>query len=145
MANKMDARMKLKRSSVAGVVPTVPTSNDHCDGTWLATDIYKSELFFNEADNILYTRDETGIVVITGDIGLRKPYETTGDIPTGATGLVITIPSGTYLGEVQGVDVWHNNIQIYPTVEKGTSGANQTVTLRSGKAYTGAEINIRLK
>ena len=32
-----DSRIKLKRSTVTATVPTVPSSNDHTDGTWIAT------------------------------------------------------------------------------------------------------------
>lgn len=62
-----DSRILIKRSTVAGVVPTVPSSNDHTDGTWLATDIYKGELYYNQADNILYTRSDAGIKVVSGN------------------------------------------------------------------------------
>ena len=41
-----DSRIKIKRSTITATVPTVPSSNDHTDGTWIATDIYKGELFF---------------------------------------------------------------------------------------------------
>ena len=61
-----DSRIKLKRSTVAGVIPTVPVSNDHTDGTWLSTDIYKSELFYNQADSVLWTRNDSGIDCIKG-------------------------------------------------------------------------------
>ena len=61
-----DSRIKLKRSTVAGVIPTVPVSNDHTDGTWLSTDIYKSELFYNQADSVLWTRNDSGIDCIQG-------------------------------------------------------------------------------
>lgn len=140
MSNKMDARMVQKRSSVAGVVPTVPASNDHCDGTWIATDIYASELYYNEADNILYTRDDTGIVVIGG----RQSYVTTANIPNGGGGVTIQVPIA-YKGTVQDVSVWSANILLNVTVIRGNDGTYETVTLIAGKAYTGAEINITLK
>ena len=61
-----DSRIKLKRSTVNSTVPTVPSSNDHTDGTWIATDIYKGELFYNQADNVLWTRGDSGIECIQG-------------------------------------------------------------------------------
>jgi hypothetical protein len=61
-----DSRIKLKRSTVAATVPTVPSSNDHTDGTWIATDIYKGELFYNQADGVLWTRGDSGIECIQG-------------------------------------------------------------------------------
>ena len=55
-----DSRIKLKRSTVTGAVPTVPSSNDHTDGTWIATDIYKGELFYNQADGAMVKRRQRG-------------------------------------------------------------------------------------
>jgi len=61
-----DSRIKLKRSTIAATVPTVPSSNDHTDGTWIATDIYKGELFYNQADGVLWTRGDSGVECIQG-------------------------------------------------------------------------------
>ena len=61
-----DSRIKLKRSTVNATVPTVPSSSDHTDGTWIATDIYKGELFYNQADGVLWTRGDSGIECIQG-------------------------------------------------------------------------------
>jgi len=61
-----DSRIKIKRSTVTGAVPTVPSSSDHTDGTWIATDIYKGELFYNQADGVLWTRGDSGIECIQG-------------------------------------------------------------------------------
>jgi len=68
-----DSRIKLKRSTVTGAVPTVPSSNDHTDGTWIATDIYKGELFYNQADSILWTRSDSGIDCIQGSAKVVIP------------------------------------------------------------------------
>jgi hypothetical protein len=65
-----DSRIKIKRSTVTATVPTVPSSNDHTDGTWIATDIYKGELFFNQADGVLWTRDDNGVNCIGGSASL---------------------------------------------------------------------------
>jgi hypothetical protein len=61
-----DSRIKIKRSTIAATVPTVPSSSDHTDGTWVATDIYKGELFYNQADGVLWTRGDSGIECIQG-------------------------------------------------------------------------------
>ena len=63
-----DSRIKLKRSTVTGAVPTVPSSNDHTDGTWIATDIYKGELFYNQADGVLWSRDDNGVSCLGGSV-----------------------------------------------------------------------------
>lgn len=65
-----DSRIKIKRSTVTATVPTVPSSNDHTDGTWIATDIYKGELFFNQADGVLWSRDDSGVVCLGGSASL---------------------------------------------------------------------------
>lgn len=44
------SRVINKRSDIAGVVPTIGPSNDHTDGTWLDTDIYPGEFYFNMED-----------------------------------------------------------------------------------------------
>jgi hypothetical protein len=61
-----DSRIKIKRSTITATVPTVPSSNDHTDGTWISTDIYKGELFYNQADGVLWTRGDSGIECIQG-------------------------------------------------------------------------------
>jgi hypothetical protein len=59
-----DSRIRIKRSTTASEVPTVPTSDDHTDGTWLVTDIYKGEFFKNLVDGKLFTRFDSGITEI---------------------------------------------------------------------------------
>lgn len=73
MPTIQDSRILIKSSTVASQVPTVPASNDHTDGTWLVTDIYKGEVFINQVDEKIYTRTQSGIVQIyppvsTGDL-----------------------------------------------------------------------------
>jgi hypothetical protein len=66
-----DSRIKIKRSTITATVPTVPSSNDHTDGTWIATDIYKGELFFNQADGVLWSRDDNGVVCLGGSASIE--------------------------------------------------------------------------
>ena len=56
------SRIINKQSDVTGVVATIPTTDDHSDGSWLDTDIYEGELFLNVIDNVLQTRTEAGII-----------------------------------------------------------------------------------
>lgn len=62
--NIQNSRILTKRSTTGGVVPTIPASDDHTDGSWLTTDIYKGELFINIVDNKTFTRTDSGIVQI---------------------------------------------------------------------------------
>lgn len=48
--------------STSGAVFTVPTSNDHTDETWLATDLYVGEFGVNVTDDKVYVRTSNGIV-----------------------------------------------------------------------------------
>lgn len=88
-----DSRIKLKRSTVAGVVPTVPSSNDHTDGTWITTDIYKGELFFNQADGIMFSRDDSGIITI-GGVGGGGTLDDSYDFGGAGAGRTITADGG---------------------------------------------------
>lgn len=48
--------------STSGAVFTVPTSNDHTDETWLATDLYVGEFGVNVTDDKVYVRTSNGII-----------------------------------------------------------------------------------
>ena len=63
-----DSRIKIKRSTVSGTVPTVAPSDDHTQPSpaWTATDIYKGELFINQADNVIWSRGDNGVFCIGG-------------------------------------------------------------------------------
>ncbi len=63
-----DSRIKIKRSTVSGTVPTVAPSDDHTQPSpaWSATDIYKGELFINQADNVVWSRGDDGVFCIGG-------------------------------------------------------------------------------
>lgn len=67
-------RRVVKISSIAGEVPTIPASDDHTDGSWIATDVYVGEQFFNSADGIMYTRSSSGIEFVGGGAGAIKEY-----------------------------------------------------------------------
>jgi hypothetical protein len=75
MANIEYSRLLMKRSMTAGVVPTVPLTNNLND--FNATDIFEGELFYNVADGILYSRDLTGIVILATGVVPVNPDLTT--------------------------------------------------------------------
>lgn len=83
--NIQDSRILIKRSTTAGEIPTVPASDDHTDGSWISTDIYKGEIFINQADGRIYTRDDTGILDLTKrpatSYSSSRPYKV-GDMMT---------------------------------------------------------------
>jgi len=50
-----NSRTLLKRSQISGATPTVKTgSTQHTDGTWVDTEIYPGELYWNMQDRIMY-------------------------------------------------------------------------------------------
>ena len=49
-------------------VPTIPTSNDHRDGSWTASDIYEGEFYMDTDNGSIYTRTATGIEEVIYDV-----------------------------------------------------------------------------
>ena len=49
-------------------IPTIPTSNDHTDGTWLATDLYVGEFYMDTATDKIYMRTAGGIEEVIYDV-----------------------------------------------------------------------------
>jgi len=60
-------------------VPTIPTSNDHRDGTWIATDIYPYEIYVDSVSGLMYTNSGGLINEIITDLG-TKTFATYNDI-----------------------------------------------------------------
>jgi hypothetical protein len=106
-----DSRLQLKYSTISGVVPTIPLTYDHTDGTWLPTDIYIGEVFFNVTDNLAWWRSETGIV----------PFGATGGTSVFIGDFVSKTLGGTYSGPVSGPE-FNANIIIGGTVQ-GVTGS----------------------
>lgn len=59
--NILDARILLKRSTVANTEPTIPASSSHTDGSWINTDIYSGEAYLNTTDQRMYVRTGANI------------------------------------------------------------------------------------
>jgi len=51
--------------TTSGQLFTIPTSNDHTDETWLATDLYVGEIGINVTDDSIFMRTNNGIVQIS--------------------------------------------------------------------------------
>lgn len=83
-------RLVQKYSTISGVTPTIPPSQDHSDGTWSDTDLYIGEFFMNVSDNLLWYRTIDGIHLVSGATGASGSF--VGDyVPTSG---------GTYSGGV---------------------------------------------
>lgn len=66
MAQKIEqfSRLLHHRLTTQGTRFTIPTSNDHTDETWSATDLYIGEIGINVTDDTIYMRTNNGIVQI---------------------------------------------------------------------------------
>lgn len=62
--NTERARLLIKRGSGK---PTIPTSPDHTDGSWLVTDIYVGEQYMDIDTGVVYTRTLNDDIVNVGD------------------------------------------------------------------------------
>ena len=132
-----DARIVSKRSTVTTTVATVPTSNDHTDGSWLTTDIYKGEIFINLADDVIQTRTNSGIIHIatrawvTTQIALQNELSevlANGNV-TGGTNLLIS--GGDYL-------VFKNNTNSNNVgLRAGVTSAGYDLTLPTAQGGSG--------
>jgi len=52
-------------------VPTIPTSNDHRDGTWIATDIYPYEIYIDSVSGLMYINSGGLINEVITDLGTK--------------------------------------------------------------------------
>ncbi len=85
-----NARLQIKYTTIAGQVPSIPSTNDHNDGTWNPTDIYVGEFFLNAIDDKLWVRTIDGLLPM-GASGASGSF--IGDFVSKANG-------GTYSGTV---------------------------------------------
>ena len=77
------ARTRSKYTDTAGLQPTVPTSADHKDGSWLNTDIYRGEIFINVTDKTIFTRDTSDNIIEIGSGAMQLNDLTDVTIDTG--------------------------------------------------------------
>lgn len=90
--NTQKSRERIKRSTLTGVVPTVPVSSDFTDGTWLNTDIRAGEFFYNIPDEKLWIGTNTVPLELTSSIGNTLAQILTNGNTTGASD--ISVDSG---------------------------------------------------
>lgn len=63
--NSQRARLLIKRGSGK---PTIPTSPDHTDGSWLVTDIYVGEQYMDTDSGVIYTRTLSDEIVNVSEL-----------------------------------------------------------------------------
>jgi hypothetical protein len=81
--------------------PTIPSSSDHTDGTWLASDIYEGELYLDTVNGLNYTRYDSTIVELfptsTGLAGNEFVFVFSKlDLPTPVSGVITLANNYTY-------------------------------------------------
>ena len=81
--------------------PTIPTSNDHRDGSWISTDIYEGELYLDTTNGLNYTRYDNTIVELfptsTGLGGNEFVFVFSKlDLPTPVSGVITLVDNYTY-------------------------------------------------
>ena len=81
--------------------PTIPSSSDHTDGTWLASDIYEGELYLDTTNGLNYTRYDSTIVELfptsTGLAGNEFVFVFSKlDLPTPVSGVITLANNYTY-------------------------------------------------
>lgn len=81
-------------------VPTIPTSADHRDGSWLATDIYEGEFYLDTASNGIYTNINgvaTSLNPTSGLAGNNFVFVfDKNDFPTAVSGVITLANNVTY-------------------------------------------------
>ena len=97
MANET-RRIIIKKGTGA---PTIPSSSDHTDGTWLSTDIYEGELYLDTTSGLNYTRYDSTIVELfptsTGLAGNEFVFVFSKlDLPTPVSGVITLANNYTY-------------------------------------------------
>ena len=97
MANET-RRIIIKKGTGA---PTIPSSSDHTDGTWVATDIYEGELYLDTTNGLNYTRYDSTIVELfpssTGLAGNEFVFVFSKlDFPTPVSGVITLGNNITY-------------------------------------------------
>jgi len=117
MAAEQFSRILLKRTTTPLETPTVPAVDDI--NTFITTDIFEGELYYNIPDGILYTRSGVSIVQLTGlaccnlsdtlsagnNTSGNNIVITSGDLITSATGksFLALNPVNNVIGSLDGV------------------------------------------
>lgn len=137
-----DERVLVKRSTVSGVVPTIPGSGvtdiyDYTAGGWLNTDIYVGEFFLNTADDKLWFRSDNGINLVAYS-GQSNTFIDLVDVPSTYTAnkYLVVNSSATALEwtDITSISDFINLVDT-PSTYSGYSG--QTLKVNSGE--TGLE------
>ena len=128
-----DSRIRLKRSTVTGAVPTVAPSTDHTDGTWSVNDVYIGELYLNDTDQRLFVRSSGGVLEIATGGGELKQAQVT---LTAAQVLALNSTPITIVAGITGKEIQVVSASAHLKYNTATYATNVDLVLKS--ASTGA-------
>lgn len=129
------SRLINHRVTTAGQGFTIPTSNDHTDETWLATDLYIGEIGINVTDDKAYMRTNNGIVQISTGTSSGSTASTSQvfvfnspNIQIGSTySADAVIPKSGYYTDLGSVTLPWKDLYL-----GGSSGALSTINVNGG-------------
>ena len=111
--------------------PTIPTSSDHRDGSWLSTDIYEGEFYLDSTTGIIYTRVGSTINVASQPkVSVYKGLiNQSGASAPVFTSLVNTLGSiiwsrtsaGTYIGTLTGAFTSSKTVLLIGTAQQNAT------------------------
>ena len=128
-----DSRIRLKRSTVAGAVPTAAPSADHTDGTWSVNDIYIGELYLNDADQRLFVRTTNGVLEVATGGGEIKSTQLT---LTAAQVLALNSTPITIVAGISGKEIQVVSASAHLKYNTSTYATNTVMVLKASSAGT---------
>ncbi len=126
-----DSRIRVKRGTTTGDIPTVPASSDHTDGTWTNKDLYVGELYLNTADDRLWIRTDNGVKEIALGVGELK---TTTFSLTSAQILALNTTPLTVVSAIAGKEIQVVSASAALTYVSSTYATNTNMVLKSSSA-----------
>lgn len=124
--NAIDAKIKIKGTSISNDVPVIGPSGDHTDGTWSSLDVYDRELFINTTDDRMWIGENEIAVLAVDGTSAVLPFSFYAD--TGGINTTSPIPTfGT-----------HYNDGLYSSV---LGGDNNTVSSSNYSSVLGGQLN----
>jgi hypothetical protein len=135
-----DSRIRLKRSTVTGAVPTAAPSADHTDGTWSVNDIYIGELYLNDSDQRLFVRTSGGVLEIATGGGELKRAQVT--LTTAQVLALNTTPIEVVAG-ITGKEIQVVNASMHLKYNTTAYATNTNMVLKASSAAA-ADIQARV-
>lgn len=135
---------RINGSTVAGVIPTIPASDNHLDGSWLDTDLYNRELFISTSDKKLYARTDNVITLINNTnfsaltntpttifgYGLTDAFSNTGGTVSGSVSATTFYGDGSNLTGIATANYYTTGATLSGTIATFRRNDNNTYTIQ---------------